>query len=170
MNPYNMLAIGVLWLGSLAVTALHFDRAARDSMLAASYEAGVKSTRKFNEYTAQDLQATRQAAEKAARAQLRAQTIQHEFEMEAVHGTLLTVKPTPEQPAQPAGPVRISPAGLRLLNNAIAEYNANAVTPDSSPGKVPPDGGAPDRPGGGRAQETAGLHLKPSGYLLQNAR
>lgn len=170
MNPYLLLAIGIAWVGSLAATAVHFDRAARDSMLAASYEEGVKSTRRFNQYTAEDLRATKLAAEKAARAQLRAQTIQHEFEMEAAHGTLLTVQPTPEQPAQPAGPVRISPAGLRLLNAAIAEYNANAVTPDSSPGAVPPDGAPADKPGGGRSQTTAGLYLKPSGYLRQDAR
>jgi len=170
VNPYTLLAVGVLWMGSLAVTAVHFDRAARDSMLAVSYQEGVKSTRRFNQYTAEDLAATKAAAEKAARAQLRAQTIQHEFEMEAAHGTLLTVQPTPEQPAQPAGPVRISPAGLRLLNDAIAEYNASAVTPDGSPGQVPPDAKPGVRPGGGRAPETAGLTLKPSGHLRPDAR
>lgn len=170
MNPYLLLAIGIAWVGSLAATAMHFDRAARDSMLAASYEAGVKSTRKFNQYTAQDLQATRLAAEKDARARLRAQQIQHEFEMEAVHGTLLTVQPDPGKPAEAAGPVRISSAGLRLLNDAIAEYNASAVTPDGSPGQVPSDAAPPVRPGGGRPAQTAGLALKPSSSLRPDAR
>lgn len=170
MNPYLLLAIGIAWVFTVGGAYLKGQDDQSNAMLAASYEAGVKSTRRFNQYTAEDLAATKADAEKAARAQLRAQTIQHEFEMEAVHGTLLTVQPDPAKPAQPAGPVRVSAAGLRLLNDAIAEYNANSSPPDSSPGAVPPDANPGVRPGGGRAPETAGLTLKPSSHLRTDAR
>lgn len=170
MNPYLLLAIGIAWVFTVGGAYLKGQEDQSNAMLAASYQEGVKSTRRFNQYTAEDLAATKAAAERAARAQLRAQTIQHEFEMEAVHGTLLTVQPDPAKPAEPAGPVRISAAGMRLLNDAIAEYNASAVTPDSSPGQVPPDAKPGVRPGGGRAPETAGLTLKPSSHLRPDAR
>jgi len=170
MNPYLLLAIGIAWVFSVGGAYLKGQHDQSNAMLAASYQEGVKSIRKFNQYTAEDLQAATKAAEKAARAQLKAQSIQHEFEMEAAHGKLLTVQPTPDKPAQPAGPVRISADGMRLLNDAIAEYNTSAVTPDGSPGKVPPDGKPTDRPGGGRPETTAGLNLKPSSYLRQDAR
>lgn len=172
MNPYTLLAVGVLWMGSLAVTAVHFDRAARDSMLAASYQEGVKSIRKFNEYRAEDLEAVRLAGERQARAALKARQIQYEFEMEALHGTLLTYKnpPVPGQPPQDVGPVVVSPTGMRLLNAAIAEYNASAVPATSGPDPVPPNAPA-DKPGGAASTASlAALHLRLSGYLRQDAR
>lgn len=170
MNPYLLLAIGIAWVFSVGGAYLKGQHDQSNAMLAASYQEGVKSTRRFNQYTAEDLQAATKAAEKAARAQLRAQTIQHEFELEAAHGTLLTVQPTPDKPAQPAGPVRVSAAGLRVLNAAIAEYNASAVPATGSPDPLPPDGAPADRPGGGRTAPTAGIDLRPSRHLRQDAR
>lgn len=168
INPWAIIIVGVAWVASLGIVFFKGEDAARNDMAAEALKTTIGSIRKFNEYSAQDLETARQAAEARGRQNLKAQQFQHDFEMEVAHGALIQTPPAkPGDPPAPVGPVLVSDNGMRLLNAAIALYNASAAPASSSPDPVPGDakpGPVPGRPG---AATTAGLDLKSSRYLCQ---
>ena len=166
IRAYLALGLVIAWVISLAVAFEKGDRSARNAMLAADWQNQINTTRKFNEYTAEDLDATRKAAEAQARASIKAQGIQHQLEMEALHGNILVREPGP------TGTIHVGATSIGLLNDAIAGYNANAVAPDISPGKVPPDAKPRPEPrqGGGSATAYAPGDIRIRLSMLGDAR
>lgn len=173
MIPLPWLAIG--WAISVAlgmgVAYLKGGEHTRNAMLAAAAEASDRAVRRFNQFSREDIEATRLAAEREGRARLAARKIQHQFEMEALHGQLLTQQLQPGQPPAPAGPVRLSAAGLGLLNDAIGTYNAAAAPASVSRDPVPADGPPEQRNPGNRDSIDAafGQYLRLSRHLREDA-
>ena len=143
----------------------------RNAMLAAAAEASDRAVRRFNQFSREDIEAARLAAEREGRARLAARKIQHEFEMEALHGQLITLQTKPGQPPAPTGPVRLSAVGLGLLNDAIGAYNAAAAPASVSRDPVPADGPPEYRNPGNRDRTEAafGQYLRLSRHLREDA-
>jgi hypothetical protein len=173
MIPLPWLIIGWLVSTVLGVGVGYYKGGehARTAMLAAAAEASDRAVRRFNAYSREDIEATRLAAEREGRARLAARKIQHEFEMEALHGQLIILQTQPGQPPAPAGPVRLSAAGLGLLNDAIATYNAAAAPASGSGNPVPADGPPEPRQAGNRDRVDAALgqYLRLSRHLRTDA-
>lgn len=177
MIPLPWLIAG--WLASTLLASLgaylHGVETTQDAMLAASAQASDKAIRRFNAYTAEDIEAARLAAERAGRQRLAAQQIRNKFELEAARGAILQTVPDPAAPAgtppPSVGPVRLSDAGISLFNAAIDAYNAHAQPAGSRRDPVPPDAAPrPADPGGGAgAPRTAGRDLRISYYLRTDA-
>lgn len=176
MIPLPWLLIG--WLASsIAIGGaawLKGGESARNAMLAAAARASDATIRRHNAYTAEDLAIARQAAERASRQRLAATAIRHRLDTEARHGSLFvcpdlsTATPgresgppegdrragnataPPGAPDAAGGPVRLSAAGMRIVADAIALYNAAAGAAGGSADPVPAHPETRPVPGPGR--------------------
>ena len=165
-NPWVIVGAGIFWVLSIGFTWNKAATFTQNAMAAAALQTTIGSIRKFNLYSAEDLETARVAAEARGWMQLKAQQIQHEFEMEVAHGALIQTPPAkPGDPPAPAGPVLVSDNGMRLLNAAIDLYHASAATAGGSGNPVPPDAAPRPTPGRPGAATTVGLDLKSSRYL-----
>lgn len=181
MIPLPWLIIG--WLASsIAIGGVAWVKggeAARNALMAAAARASDATIRRHNAHTAEDLEAARAAADRAGRQRLAAIEIRHRLENEARNGSLLvcpdvsTATPghaagppagdrpvgnaavPPGPPDAAGGPVRLSPAGMRIVADAVALYNAATGAAGGSGDAVPDHPGARPEPGPRRGSPPA---------------
>lgn len=169
--PWLLIGFGLLLAISNAISFVKGGESRANAMLAAAAEASDRAARRFNVYGREDIEAARLAAEREGRARLAAAKTRHQFELEAVRGSVLQTPAAPGQAPVPAGPVQLSDAAVGLFNAAIDAYNAAAQPSGGGRDPVPPD--APPQPldpgRGGSPAHTAGQPLRLSLGLRTHA-
>lgn len=175
-SPWLLIGFGLVLVVSNAVSFVKGGEARENEMLAAAFKVADQVVRRANVYRREDIQRARLAAEREGRARLAARQLQHDFELEAARGQLLTQPRNPAQdgttpPPGPVGPVQLSDAAVGLFNGAIDAYNAAAQPASSSGDPVPPDAAPGPRDAGrsDRVAHAAGQPLRLSGSLRQDA-